>query len=147
MSTDDDAPNKEHDTSTDTEPRTASFDEGLQRANRELQKRKTRRYELPSEEGEEPIVWEFTIKKLTGEERDEVEDEAIEFTEKRNETNVEMNTGRLKKEQIKRGVVDGPEGFKLTDRHIEKLPYEVRDDLADAIENFSTLDEEERIAF
>jgi hypothetical protein len=134
-------------TDKEAEPREASFDEGISRAQRELEKRKVREYELPREEGEDPLLWRFTIKKLTAEERDKVEDAGTEIKEHRNEISVETDSSAIKKELIKQGVVEGPDGFKLTDRHTEKLPYEVRDDLADSIEEFSDLPEEERVAF
>lgn len=131
----------------DNEPREATFEEGVGRAERELQKRKVREYELPSEEGEEPLVWRFTIKKLTAEEHEEVEDAAVTVKQSRNDTTVETDSGALRRALIKNGVVEGPDGFKLTDRHIKKLPYEVTEDLADSIEDFSELPEEERVAF
>jgi len=128
----------------------ASWEEGRRRFGREMEKRKVREYPIPTEEGEDPMIWRFTIRKLTGEERSSAEDAAVNVEENRNKTEISMDSRAVKREIIKAGVVEGPEGFKCTDRHVDQLiknSPEVAEDLADSIENFSKIDEEERVAF
>lgn len=130
---------------TDAEPERASFEEGVAVAGAEFEKRKRRVYELP-----DGRVWEFTIKKLTGEEMSKAEDAATTIEENRNNVEVNVDSAAGKRAQIKMGVVDGPEGFRTSDRHVKKLQNnapEIFDDLADAIENFSSIEEEERVGF
>ena len=139
----------EHD---DSEPdaKVASWDEGQRRFGREMEKRKTRVYEIPTEDGEEPLIWEFEIKKLTGEERSNAEDAAVNVEEKGGSQEVSIDSRAVKREIIKTGVTDAPDGFKATDRHVERLletAPEVAEDLVESIEDFSHLPEEDRVAF
>jgi hypothetical protein len=133
----------EHD--HDDEPEVASFEEGMAVAAKEYEKRKTRTYKLP-----DGRVWEFTFKKLTGSERDEAEDAAVNVEEHRNKQEIKTDTGALKTTLIKNGVVSGPPGYKGAERQIaqmhEQMP-ELVDDLADAIENFSTIDNDAKVGF
>ena len=49
---------------------------------------------------------------------------------------------------ITTAVTDGPDGFTLnSERHAEALPDELREQLGDAIEAFSRMDEETRVNF
>jgi hypothetical protein len=122
-----------------------SFEEGISRAAAEFDKTKRRRYELPG-----GGHWTFEIRKLTGEQREQVEDAAVTVQQTRNDADVEVDSRAIKRELIRHGVVDGPDGFKTTDRHIDKLlenHYEVGDQLADDIENFSELPEDDEQGF
>lgn len=105
--------------------------------------RKTRRYTL----GDGSFM-EFEIRMLDQDEHDAAEDAAVNIEERRNKREVVTDSGAIKDIIIKYGVVSGPEGFdpeRKADR--EALPYQVRDDLAESIEEFSQLDEESERAF
>ncbi|AXR81492.1 hypothetical protein [Natrarchaeobaculum sulfurireducens] len=115
----------------------------LQEAENERRRqRKKVIFELP--EGD---IW-FEIRMLTPEEFDQVESAAVEIEEKRNEKKQSVNTTAFKNKLIKEGVTDSSmPDWKNTDRHINILPKNVRNELADAIDEFQELDEETRYGF
>lgn len=137
-----DAPNEEPETDAEDEQQPITFDD-LRRAENERRKqRKKVHYELP--EGE---IW-FEIRMLTPEEFDEVEASAVEISEKRNQTQRSINTTAFKNKLIEKGVTDSSmPDWKNVERYINSLPKDVRNDLADSIDEFQELDEETRRAF
>lgn len=119
------------------------WDEASELFEEERSKRKTVEFEYKDK------LLKFEIKQLTQAESDKIEENAIEIKQTRQgEARTEVNTSKVKNMAIKFGVSNGPEGFNPKNtKHIEKLPNNIRNDLADSIQNFSELDEEVRISF
>lgn len=92
-----------------------------------------------------PLV--FVIRELTQAESDEVDAAPVKLRQERRGADVDIDLGSAKDLLIQRGVVEGPPGWKGTERDIRALPPSVRDTLADKIQKFSALDEETRIGF
>lgn len=136
MSPETDAPNEGHDTQRpiDNEDEVLDWDEATSKFEELHHKRKIRRYEL--DEG----ILEFEIRMLTTEEHDEAESAAAQYDQRKDE--VTTDTGAVKDVLLKHGITDGPEGFKNTERNRDRLPHFIRDDLADSIENFSSIPDE-----
>ena len=89
----------------------------------------------------------FEYRMLSETERDEAEDAATNIDTSRNKTEITTDNGALRRTLIKHGVTDGPEGFKATERYIDQMPHWVKEPLANAIENFTEMDEETREGF
>lgn len=96
--------------------------------------RKTYTFELP--DGQELT---FQYRMLEEHEEDEIFGEApIDEVDGLSEFRTDI---------ILTGVTDGPEGFKLTRHEIAKMLPKIKKELADAIVDFSTMDEETRFKF
>ncbi|NEU57105.1 hypothetical protein [Halorussus sp. MSC15.2] len=123
---------------------TLSWDEAASGFERQLEQRRTVGVEIP-----EMGVAEFTLRGLSREERDEVEQKAANVNRKgRRDTEVEVDTGAIRQTMLKYGIVSGPEGFKpQREDHLDALPPGVQDELVDIVEDMSTLSVEERDGF
>jgi hypothetical protein len=138
-----DAPNEELTTEDSAEEASPITFKDLESAENERRsQRKKVHYEL--EEGD---LW-FEIRMLTPEEFDEVEAAAVKVEEKRNKTQRSIDTTAFKNKLIMEGVTDSSmPDWKNTDRHISGLPKDVRNDLADSVDEFQDLEEDTRRAF
>lgn len=127
-----------------------SFDE-IQQVDRRLKaQRKEIDIAIPNPENpEEPAgVAEFEYRMLTEDEKDEAEDAAINIDTSRNREEVTTDSGALRATLIMHGVTSGPEGFKLNnERFARQLPSYIKEPLAEAIENFTEMPEEDRAGF
>jgi hypothetical protein len=123
---------------------TLSWDEAASGFQRQLEQRRTVGVEIP-----EMGVAEFTLRGLSREERDEVEQEAANVNQRgRGDAEVEVDTGAIRRTMLQYGIVSGPEGFKpQREDHLDALPPGVQDELVDIIEGMSTLSVEERDGF
>lgn len=129
------APNEAHDEQDDAQALTFEDLQNAQAAR--LAQRKDVIFELP--EGDVG----FTIRMLTAEEFDEVEESAIRFEQSRNGNERRFDSTAFKNTIIQKGVTGSTmPDWKNTDRHINALPKEVRNELADAIDDFAELDDE-----
>lgn len=139
MSTDDtDATEEQHDDDALTWEEAAS---GFQRRREE---RRTVGVEIP-----DVGVAQFTLRGLTREERDEVEQAAATVDQRgRGDPEVEVDTGAIRRKMLEYGIVEGPEGFKPgREDHLDVLPPGVQDELVDVVEELSTLSVEEYDGF
>ncbi|WP_135851302.1 hypothetical protein [Halorussus salinus] len=123
---------------------TLSWDEAASGFERQLEQRRTVGVEVP-----EMGVAEFTLRGLSREERDEVEQQAASVERNgRRDAQVEVDTGAIRRTMLKYGIVSGPEGFKpQREDHLDALPPGVQDELVDLVEDMSTLSVEERDGF
>lgn len=124
------------------------FDEGIQEAAKEFEVTKTRTYDVPGTDG---ATWEFEIKKMTGAERGKVK-RAGAKQQRRSSAgrSGDLDVDEVQREILRQGIVDGPPGFETTDQNLRDLMEntpEIADDLVDAIENFSELDEDDEQGF
>lgn len=142
-----DVPNEEH----DSDARKETTFEDLRRAQNSLYEERKRVYfdlpedladQLPSDE-----IW-FEIRMLRPEEFDEVESSIMEVDQDSRGHNQSINTTALKVGLIEKGVTEcSMPDWKATDRHINALPKDIRDELADAVDDFQKIEDEERIGF
>ena len=142
MSTDDTHHTEVQDEKRDGESLT--WEEAADGFERHREQRRTVGVELP-----EVGVAEFTLRGLTREERDDVEQSAASVDRRgRGEPEVEVDTGVIRRKMLEYGVVEGPEGFDATrEDHLDVLPPGVQDELVDVIEELSTLSVKERDGF
>jgi len=91
----------------------------------------------------------FTIKKLTQREYDQARSKlSMHPGRKKGKSKMPLNMGDFNREVIRHGVVSGPKGFSAKNNaHIERMDVEVRDELANCIDEFSTLPDEVRVSF
>jgi hypothetical protein len=127
-----------------------SFEE-IQSLDKRLKaKRKTIEIAIPDPDNPETVagVAEFEYRMLSEDEKDEAEDAAVNIETKRNKEEISTDSGALRATLIKHGVTSGPEGFKLNnERYARELPSYLKEPLAEAIENFSEMPEEDRAGF
>lgn len=113
--------------------------------------RKTREYELPNPDGDDPLVIWFEYRMLSEAEREEMANKTASFSPTRtgqdDDVDMDISAGRLY--AMKTAITDtNIEGFKATDRGIkEATTADIREDLGDAISDFSNMPEEERLKF
>lgn len=121
-----------------------SWDEAASGFERQLDERRTVGVDIP-----DMGVAEFTLRGLSREERDEVEQKAANVNRKgRRDAEVQVDTGAIRQTMLKYGIVSGPDGFKpQREDHVDKLPPGVQDELVDIVEDMSTLSVEERDGF
>lgn len=93
------------------------------------------------------LVAEFVIRELTQAEVDEIDAATVKVRTERRGTEMDFDTGAGKDLYIQRGVAEGPPGWNGTERDIRSLPAWVREDLADKVQKWSTLDAETAIGF
>ena len=92
--------------------------------------------------------WKFVIKMLTQKEYDMTRATLSMETTRGKGTRIPLQMGEFNRALIRYGVVEGPEGFNSKNpQDIEILPVDVRDKLAQLIEEFSSLDEVTRCLF
>lgn len=142
MSTDDsDTTAASHD---ERDEESLTWEEAASGFQQRLQERRTVGVEIP-----DLGVAEFTLRGLTREERDDVEQAAASVDRRgRGEPQVEVDTGTIRQKMLEHGVVEGPEGFEPgREDHIQMLPPGVQDELVDVVEELSTLSVEERDGF
>lgn len=149
MTNDTTVPNEEHD--DDAQSREITFDDLQQAQNTEYQKRKRVTFELPESLADQlpnDEVW-FEVRMLRPEEFDEVESSIVNVeSDGRNNKSQSIDTTALKVGLIEKGVTDSSmPDWKATERHINALPKDIRDELSDAVDEFQQLEEEERIGF
>ena len=87
----------------------------------------------------------FTYRQIPQAEEDRIADliKVETPTRKRGEPTVNMNTALVKYERFKAGVVSGPDGFSVHNRaDYESIPAAVRDEILDAIDQFSEMPDE-----
>lgn len=90
----------------------------------------------------------FGIRMLTQHERDRIiEGISRRRRRYRGDTMTAEEVRQSKEDYIRAGVVSGPEGWTGSAEDISMLPVKIRDQLADAIEDYATLDEETRVGF
>jgi len=113
--------------------------------------RKRRTYELPNPEGDEAIEIWFEYRMLSESEREEMANKGQSFKPTRSgqDDEMEINAADARLYAIKTGVTDtNVEGFKATDRGIKNVTTpDIREDLGDAIADFSEMPEGERVKF
>lgn len=95
------------------------------------------------------LLLEFQIKMLSQNEYDKVRGLlSMRKGKGKNDAELPLAMGEYNRAIIKFGVVSGPEGFEPKNRqHLEKLPVEIRDELARSIEEFASLDEVTLLSF
>lgn len=112
---------------------------------------KRREYELPDPDGDGVLELWFEYRMLSEAEREEMANKSTSFTPTRSGQDDEMDInaaeGRLY--AIKTAVVDtNIEGFKATDRGVKQATTpDIREDLGDAIADFSEMPEREKRKF
>lgn len=129
---------------TNEEPTEASWEDVQSHNSRLKSERKTIQISFP---GDEDRYVEFEYRMLSESEIDEAEDAAVNIETRRNKQEVTTDSGALRTVIIKNGVTSGPEGFKATERYIETMPSWIKRPLANAIENFTEMEEETREGF
>lgn len=137
-------------TENDGERESLSFSEIQNLDNRLKAKRKTIKIAIPDPDDPKEVagVAEFEYRMLTEDEKDEAEDAAVSISTERNKEEIKTDSGALRATLIKYGVTSGPEGFKLNnERYARQLPSYIKEPLADAIENFSSMPESDRAGF
>lgn len=92
-----------------------------------------------------PLV--FTVRQLTQEERDRISEAAVEIGGRGRTRDVRIKQRDVKVETLRCGIVEGPTGFAVTETNIALLDPDVVDELVDAIDGFSRLEDEHRVAF
>lgn len=143
---------------TEEEVERLSWDDAKQKIDDRRQRTETLTFDF----GDNSIV-EFTVRGLTVDEYDQFEDEASGLVEDREinkqkmqeidfqgkaETETEKRVTTFAKEfYLKHGIVDGPEGFKATDKEIKELPPNIKNGLADAIDELTNLGIEQKQGF
>ncbi|MFC7140919.1 hypothetical protein ACFQMA_13930 [Halosimplex aquaticum] len=121
-----------------------TWDEAASGFQRRREERRTIGVEIP-----DVGVATFTLRGLTREERDDVEQAAASVTQRgRGDPDVEVDTGAIRRKTLEYGIVDGPDGFKPGRAdHLNTLPPGVQDELVDVVESLSTLSVEEHDGF
>jgi len=112
-----------------------------------LKDEKSERKEVQFERKGRPF--RFVIRMLTQQEYDRAQ-RKITMTGKKGSGGAEipLDTGDFKRELIRFGVVEGPTGFSAgNNAHVNALPVEVRDALADCIQEFTELEEVVQYSF
>lgn len=136
---DDDAPQPE-----------TTFEDLRQAQNTLYQERKRVTFELPENLASQlpnDEIW-FEIRMLRPAEFDEVEASIMDVDQNSRGQERSINTTALKVGLIEKGVEEcSMSDWKATERHINALPKDIRDELADAVDDFQKLDEHERIGF
>lgn len=90
----------------------------------------------------------FVIRLISQADKDRIESSTIKNRSRRHDSGITADDLRgIKHATIKAGVVSGPTGWTGSDQDIAALPATIRDELADSIQQFATLDEETRIGF
>lgn len=121
----------------------ASFDD--------LRRDKSRRREMRKRllwETHDGKVGRFTYRALTESESDAIRMDARRTPAANGDLSSGLDMEKFRTKIIKTGVTDGPDGFtKNSESHAEKLPDALREELADAIVDFSDMDEETRVNF
>lgn len=115
----------------------------------EEQENATKEITLPVRNDNGEIVGETTwrYRMLNEEERRDAENAAVNIDTKRNSEEITMESDALKDKLIEYGVVDGPEGFRNKKAHRQAIPSHQKEELADAIDNFSAMPREVREGF
>lgn len=140
-------PTNEHATDRDDEDdgqRELSFDEQTQRARRARQATKTLRFEY-----DDGAYVDYEYRMIDEDEEEELRQEhSRDYRGRDGEITTELDRKALNVGLIKKAVVDGPQGFKKTRQVIEEgTTPEQRNQLAEAIQSFSRMDEVERRKF
>ena len=144
MSESESNPANEPDTTEEPSGNEASWEEAISHDRQLKSQRKTIQIAFP----EEPDQFvEFEYRMLTESEEDEAEDAATNIETSRNKTEITTDSGALRATVIKNGVTDGPEGFKATESYIQQMPNWIKKPLANAIEDFTSMDEVTREGF
>ena len=142
--------NADHDTDAQIDKQQAqpeeslSWDEAATGFQKHREERRTVGVEIPDRG-----VAEFTLRGLTRDERDQVEQAAasVERTG-RGDPEVKVDTGAIRRKMLEFGIDEGPDGFRATrEDHLDVLPPGVQDELVDVIEELSTLSVEEYDGF
>ena len=89
----------------------------------------------------------YQYRALTESERDTIAQENTKIRKKRGETVEDIDLPGFRTDVIKTCVTDGPPGYKNTEREIKSMDDDVRQELADAITEFSTMEETEYLDF
>jgi len=130
-------------------PDTISIDDAKSTAKQYREQRKTRSYDV-TVEGQEVTYW-FEYRMLTEEEKNSISQETVTQQPTRNgqESGIEADAPHARILFIKNGVTDtNIEGFTNNERTIRSaLPDPVREDLGDAIAEFSNMPESETLKF
>lgn len=114
---------------------------------KEEQARKKVIFENVGENGE-PL--EFWIKQLSAPEFDQIRNQVARRAPARSrngDSGTTVDNHALHVAIVKRGVTEGPKGWQGTTDDVDCLPRKIRDDLADMIDDFSSLREETRVKF
>jgi len=91
---------------------------------------------------------QFEIRPLSQIERDQIEAKAVRMRKRRRGDMIAAEElAALKSAYIQAGVRKGPAGYANTDEDIASLPANIRDSIADSVQEFAELDEETRIGF
>lgn len=123
-------------TSPQSDPEEATWEQALAHLARAQTKKAS--FRLGGKKG--PVIT-FRIRQLSQEERDAAEEQGYQITKGRR-PDIQIRSGDLKVALIRAGVVEGPKGWTGSERDIKLLPADIRDQLADDIDAYSTLDDE-----
>lgn len=99
---------------------------------------------------EMPVPASFQIKMLTQAEKDSIEERSVRIdTRARSDDKVKTDSTLLKRLLIQFGVVGGPAGWTGSKSDLDAICKDValRDELAEAVDKFTLLDEETRVGF
>lgn len=121
-----------------------SWDEAASGFEQRLEERRTIGVEIPG-----LGVAEFTLRGLSRDERDEVEQAAASVSRSgRRDADVEVDTTAIRETMLQHGIVAGPDGFKpQRSDHLDRVPPGVQDEMVEIIEELSTLSVEEYDGF
>lgn len=121
-----------------------SWEEAASGFEQRLEERRTIGVELPG-----LGVAEFTLRGLSRDERDEVEQAAASVNRSgRRDADVQVDTTAIRETMLQHGIVSGPEGFKpKRSDHLDRIPPGVQDEMVEIIEELSTLSVEEYDGF
>jgi len=120
-----------------------TWDETQSAFKERLAERKTIEFELPQG------TLRFTIRMLKQHEFDTARSKMkISSGKKKGSNENSLDMGDYNREKIRFGVVSGPKGFSAKNpAHVQSLELNIRDELAQAIEDFSDIPEVIRISF
>ena len=139
-----DAPANTPDTTTDEQDDKATWSDVKSESQQLREQRKEITFELPSGK-----VAEFEYRMLTAEEKNEISNAAVTISPSRTgqDDDVSVDQDSAEVLTIKYGVTAGPQGFTNSEREIKAMIPDMREALANAIEEFSTMDDQTRQCF